>query len=709
MHPESSSPVVSRSLTPTLGLAGLGFFGAVGAPAVAEAQQAAPDATVLPGVSVTGTEARPAYRPSADTPVTRMPFTAEEMPQSVTVVPRIVLDERAASTMQEALRNVTGISLAAGEGGFSGDNLTLRGFSARSDFFIDGIRDAGQYTRDTFFLDHVEVLKGPSSVMFGRGSTGGVVDQRTRLPLPTTQGEVWLSGHAAGGVRATTDVNIRAGDVAARMVAMGSRIDAANRDHVFNERWGIYPSITWGIDGPTQVTLSWLHQEERNMPDFGVPYRNGRPLQVATNTFYGLQQTDEERTRTDVATAYIRHRFDNGIELRNTTRWANYYRDFSGTAPRLNANPNLVTRQAQVREGLDTLAVNQTEVRATANLLGFRHDLVAGFEIGRESSELTRFSQTGRPSANLLFPDWMDSGNIVTTPNSDIKTVADTYAFYAVDRIYLGELFEVMIGGRFDSFEAEQTNRGTGQQFARTDREATWRGALIFKPLDGLRTYVAAGTSFNPSAESLTLAANNAQLAPETATTYEVGASYEVTSGLRLSGAVFRTEKLNARTSDPANATLQVLDGEVRVDGFEVSLQGRVTPGWNIMAGYTYLGSEIRNSGNPAERGKEFANVPPHSVSLWTSYDLPMGFQIGGGLAYVDRRYANTTNTALAPAYTRFDAALAWAPQEGPMRGLRFQLNAINLGDARTYDTVYTGHVIPGVGRTLVASVAARF
>jgi catecholate siderophore receptor len=703
-HTLSSRPS-PHPLKPSIGLAGIGLVTALGTPAVAQDAQAP---TRLPELSISGAPGSP-FRPESS-PVPRSPVTAEEMPQTVNIVPRVVIEERAASTVREALRNVTGISLAAGEGGFSGDNLTLRGFSARSDFFIDGIRDFGQYTRDTFFLEEVQVLKGPSSVMFGRGSTGGVIEQRSRLPLPTTQGEVWLSAYTPSGVRSTTDVNIRAGDVAARFAAMGSRIDAAGRDEVFNERWGIFPSVTWGMDGPTQFTLSWLHQEERNLPDYGVPYRNGRPLRVSTNTFYGLAQTDEETTRTDVVTARLQHRVNENLTLRNTTRWANYGRDVSATAPRFAANnPNLVNRQAQVREGFDSVLVNQTEAVANVRLLGLRHDILAGFEVGRESSEATRFNQAGRPAASLAAPDFLQTGNIVTTFASDIKTTADTYAVYAVDRISIGEMFEVMIGGRYDSFEAEQSNRGTGQQFGRTDREATWRGALIFKPTPRIRTYVSAGTSFNPSAEALTLAANNANLPPETATTYEVGASFEVTEGLRLAGAAFRTEKLNARTSDPANSTLQVLDGEVRVDGVEVSLTGRILPGWNLLAGYTYLDSQIRRSTNAAEVGKEFANVPPHSASLWTSYDLPGGFQLGGGLSFVDRRFANTTNTAQAPSYTRFDAALAWAPTEGSLRGLRLQLNALNLGDARTYDTVYSGHVVPGVGRTFVASAAVRF
>ncbi len=702
---------------PAIGLTGFGLLASLpGASTAQTMPDAAAGAVALPEVTVGGAAPSP-YRQHEDRPLPHLPTSIAETPQSVTVIPREVIQERAATTVRDALRNVTGISLAAGEGGFSGDNLTLRGFSARGDFFIDGIRDFGQYTRDSFFLESVDVLKGPSSILFGRGSTGGVINQTTRLPLAVTTGEAWLSGYTPGGVRSTADVNVRAGDVAVRLNAMATHIDAANRDHVFNERWGIFPAITFGMGGPTQLTLSYLHQEERNMPDFGVPYLDGRPLRVPTSTFYGLGVVDEESTRTDVFTARFEHRFNDSIRLRNTFRWANYGRDISATAPRV-IGPVLpgtdlalvrINRQPQVRQGLDTAIVNQTEFVLAFDTAGLRHSAIAGFELGRESSELVRFAQAGRPSTSALAPDWLDTGNLVTTPNSDVKTVANTLAFYAVDQIRIGEMFELLLGGRWDSFEADYANRSSGQRFNRTDRAFSWRGALVFKPVPAVRTYFAYGTSFNPSAESLTLAANNAALPPEENRSFELGASWEAFDGLRLAGSVFRIEKTNARTSDPANATLQVLDGVVRVDGVEVQAVGRLMPGWNLLAGYTFLDSEIVRSNNPAEVGKEFANVAPHTASLWTTFDLPAGFQLGGGLSYVDRRWGNATNTVRAPAYTRFDAALAWAPTDGPFRGLRLQINALNLGDARTYDTVYTGHVVPGVGRTFVFSASARF
>lgn len=704
MPPEFPRP---PGLLPTIGLATLGLL----APEAGRAQPAQ-----VPEVSVSGAPAGTYQGDTATRAAPRSAIPLAEMPQSVTSVPRELIEERVATTVRDALRNVTGISLAAGEGGFSGDNLTLRGFSARGDFFIDGIRDSGQYTRDPFFLESVDALKGPSAAQFGRGSTGGVINQVTRQPLDRTQSQVSISGYMPYGVRGTADLNVRQGNVAARVVAMGMDIDAARRDHVFQRRTGIAPSITWGVEGPTRVTLSFLHQQEWNMPDYGHPYLNGRPAPVSQRTFYGLSQTDYERTTTDVLTLFAEHRFNDGVAVRNTFRYGHYQRSLSATAPRFAAGTTLanfanarVNRTAQVRDGVDTLLVNQTEAVLKGSTGPLVHNAVIGVEFGRETSQLTRYNQTGRPQAFALFPVWTQTGSIATTRTSDVETIAGTWSVYATDQISIGEQFELIGGLRYDNFSAEQTNRLNNQRFSRTDAQASWRGALVYKPLDGVRTYVSVGTSFNPSAESLTLAANNAQLPPELAITYEAGGSWQVHPDLRLAGAIFRIEKQNARTSDPANATLQVLDGVVRVDGFELSATGRPLANLNIFAGLTFLDSTIVKSNTAAERGKDFANVAPLTGSVWATYDLPMDWQVGAGLQYVDARFGNTTNTVKVPSYMRYDAALAWTPSEGALKGIRFQLNALNLTNTRTYDTVYTGHVVPGIGRTIVFTTAAKF
>jgi len=376
----------------------------------------------------------------------------------------------------------------------------------------------------------------------------------------------------------------------------------------------------------------------------------------------------------------------------------------------------LVRREPQVRRGYDSLLLNQTELVGRFRTGMVEHNVLAGVEIGRESSEAVRFAfnaaSNGRPNASLLDPDFNASAPITYGLGSDVKTVGNTVGVYALNQMKIGEHFELLLGGRWDRFDAAYENRAAAtlaqRSFSRLDEAFSWRGAAVVKPLPGLRAYFAAGTSFNPSAESLTLAANNAALPPEENISYEAGASWEVRDGLRLQGALFRIEKTNARTSDPAG-NLTTLDGTARVDGFEIGLTGRILPNWNVLAGFTHLRSEIVRSRVAAEVGKEFANAAPNTAALWTTYDLPHGFQVGAGLSYVDYRWGNNTNTNKVPGYVRYDAAVAWAPTEGRLRGVRFQVNALNLSNETTYETVYTAHTVPGTGRTVVFTVGARF
>ena len=322
-------------LQPSLGLAGLGLLAALPSAAQSPTPSAAPTPTpsaaqsppaeapalALPELNV-ATEAPSSYRRD-NQPAPRSPTAIADTPQSISVVPRELIDERAGTTLREALRNVTGISFAAGEGGASGDNLTLRGFSARGDFFIEGLRDSGQYTRDPFYIDSVEVLKGPSSILFGRGSTGGVINQTLRLPQARDFGELALQGFAPAGIRSTADVNLHAGTVGVRLNAMGQHVSQAERAHVTNDRFGVAPSVTWGLGTNTQLTLHYLHQQEDNIPDYGLPWLNGRPAPVARSNFYGTSGVDHERLTTDVLTARLSHRFNDTATLRNTFRYAN--------------------------------------------------------------------------------------------------------------------------------------------------------------------------------------------------------------------------------------------------------------------------------------------------------------------------------------------------------------------------------------------------
>ncbi len=292
----------------------------------------------------------------------KFPEPLKDTPQSITIVPQKLIEEQAGSTLRDALRNVTGIGVAAGEGGGAqGDSFTLRGFNARNDMYIDGVRDQGTYFRDSFNLEAVEVLKGPSSVYFGRGSTGGVINQVSKIPrLDPSYGGIFSSG-TDFYLRSTADVNQPLTAVlpnaALRVNFMAHRNDIAERDVVENERFGFAPSISFGLGTPTQATLSYFTQYENNIPDYGLPFSGGDPVRVNRENFYGLKK-DYEDTFANIVTGKIDHRFNDQLSLRNTLRFSHVHREVAPTVPSL-VGTTTINRSRPIRDTKEMIVITK--------------------------------------------------------------------------------------------------------------------------------------------------------------------------------------------------------------------------------------------------------------------------------------------------------------------------------------------------------------
>lgn len=667
------------------------------------------DDLALPGVDV---RAPRRHYKIDESGLFKLPDAVKDTPQSITIVPEELMRQQAVTSLRDALRNVSGISLAAGEGGAQGDSLTLRGFSARNDFFLDGVRDQGSYTRDTFNLGAVEVLKGPSSVMFGRGSTGGAINQVSKTPYGAPGYSASLSAGNGPFLRGTADINQPLSPGAAvRLNLMGEQTEVVGRDEVEVKRWGVAPSVTLGLNGPTRLTLSYLFQQENNIPDDGVPFLFGEPAPVPRETFYGLPHADFERTNVHIATLRLEHVFNDDVRLRNTLRYAVYQRDHSITAPRIAGNPApgtplsaiTVNRGRPTRDREDTILTNQTDVIVKFDTWRFNHTLVAGLELARETAESTTFTIGNTPTATLLNPNpFPDLSAVTRTRNQITDTTAYSVGLYAVDEMALTPQWKIIGGLRWDRFQSDFTQRtvatGARLELERTDSMVSPRAALVFQPTAAQTYYFSYGTSFNPSAEALTLAANNVNADPEESRTFELGAKWELLrNALSFRTALFQIDKTNARTADPVLGVM-VLEGEQRVRGFELEAIGRILPRWQVFAGYTYLDSRAVEALEVGVEGKRLANVPEHSASLWTTYDIGERWQVGGGLVYVGERFANNTNTNRVPGYVRGDATVAFRP----LRQIELRLNVVNISDEKYYDSVYQAHVVPGAGRTFI-------
>ncbi|HEY2067920.1 MAG TPA: TonB-dependent siderophore receptor [Rhizomicrobium sp.] len=681
----------------------------------------------------------------------KLPEKILDTPQSINVIPLKVIQEQGTTNLEDALKNVPGITLNSGEGGAHGDQVNLRGFSASDDFFLDGLRDTGFYTRDAFNYQNVEVYKGPASTLFGRGSTGGVINQVSKLPelYPIESGIATIGTNQE--YRGTTDVNYVLGDDSAfRINAMGMKSDFAGRNFDRTRRWGVAPSIAAGIDTPTTATLSWYHEYEDNIPDFGVPFLFGEPAPVKHDASYGLPSDDRQKANVNIVTGTIKHDFNADLTVSDKARWGNYYFDTRMTAPHYGSancytgaapfaggpvcsgaptdvpvttlNPLIpvagmplddifVTRDRPSASGTVKTLMNDASVTWRFGTGPFSHVLVAGVELDHEESDLVRYANQDTiivptplldPDPNEAFPGHQ------TTVKQRPDTKADTTGLYAVDTISLGSHWTLEAALRWDRFDASYDEPISAASFQHTDYFVSPRAALIYKPDENSSIYFAYGTSFNPSAENLSLSARTADLAPEKDHTYELGGKMQFLDGLMSATvALFNTEMENARISDPLNPGLQALAGNLRENGFEANVAGNLTDHWEIIAGYTYLDGKSEGLFGTNLQGS-IPNTAHNQANLWTTYDFDEGYKLGFGVNYLGQRYAfkdAAGNVTHAPSYVTFDGMASWQITDT----VALQLNGYNLLNKFYYSDIYfssdvENHAVPGAGRTVTLS-----
>lgn len=641
--------------------------------------------------------------------LSKFPEPLKDTPQSITIVPGKLVEEQAGTTLRDALRNVPGIAVAAGEGGGSqGDSFTLRGFNARNDMFIDGVRDSGSYFRDSFNFESVEVLKGPSSTFFGRGSTGGIINQVSKVPRLDPSYNGIFSAGAGRFFRGTADVNQPISQLlpnaAFRVNLVAHGDDVVDRDKIKITRQGFAPSIAFGLGTPTQLTLSYFLQHEDNVPDYGFPYVNGKPLRIDRDTFYGLAKEDHEETLVNIGTLRLDHRFNDVFNLRNTFRYSHVDRDSAVT----NATailPNTLNRSRPQRDTQESILSNQTDLTAKFDTYGLGHTATTGLEVSRETFDLVRWATTG-PNTTIRNPNNHQPPSLKTLA-ADSDTSAVGFGIYAADQIKLNQYFDIVGGVRWDYFDAEVKDDFANDKRKQIDKMWSYRGGLVFHPTPSQSYYFSYGTSFNPSAEGIALSPTTNGTPPEKNRIFEVGAKMEFFEGaLNFQSAVFRIEKTNARTRNPDDPTLpNVLTGKQRSQGFEVGLNGRLFPGLDIFTGYTFLDTKILKDNTAANIGNEIANVPKHSATLWTTYDFVEKWQVGGGPTYVGSRFSNNANANRIPGYVRWDSTIAYQIT----RNIQLRLNAINLTNQLYFDSVGGSKAVPGAGRTFIGSASFKF
>lgn len=636
-----------------------------------------------------------------------------DLPQAITVIPGSVIQQQGATSLAEVLKNVPGITITAGEGGVpSGDNLTLRGNSARNDIFVDGVRDLSPQTRDPFNLEQVEVNKGPSPAVAARGSAGGAINLISKAPsVARALGGSFFLGNA-GTRRATLDVNLPLSRVglghrtALRLNGMVHDSGVAGRNAVAASRWGLAPSLAFGLGTPTRLTLSYFKLKQDNISDYGIPwvpathnalreYRD-RPAPVPRETFYGFRTRDRELLNQDSGTARIEHDFSDSLQLRSQLRIADSSRNSIATPPRFaSSDSTVINREMRSWIAADRILDSQTDFSASPQTWGIRHSLTAGAALTHEGNRRTVRTAPVSPTTLLNpNPDDVYTGTFTTSPFAGDIT-AKTRSLWLFDTLRFNRSWEATGGVRWERFAVNGVST-VPAPVRQTVNYASLRAGLVYKPVEAGSIYASFGNSVSPSLEGLSYNTSNTAIPPEKTYTGEVGTKWEVSgSRLLLTAALFQTRKDNARTpgllpTDPP----QVLAGRQVSQGLELSASGGITRSVRVLASYSLIDARILHSNTPAEVGRRFQNTPRNSASVWITFTARK-FTLGAGPRFIGRRYGNNANTRRVDAYTTIDAMVSY--QFNRHLDLRFNLS--NLNDEYYFERLGGGHVVPGPGR----------
>ncbi|MFG1280053.1 TonB-dependent receptor [Xanthobacter autotrophicus] len=640
---------------------------------------------------VVANEGEPANALEASTGLSRLPGTVQDTPQTITVISQETMQQQGVTTLEQALRNVPGVTVSIGEGGggMNGDQFRIRGFQAKGDIYVNGLRDFGVYVRDSFAYQNVEVFKGPTSETFGSGTTGGAINSELKQ---AHRGNVYdIEGQFGSGplYRGVFDVNQQLNDTTAvRIVGMVNEQDVVDRDHIESDRWGLMGSLGFGLGTNQTLYLNYLYQHGDRTPDYGVPIVTplygdvqkfgslGLPVTewgVPRSTFYG-KVTDRDITDTNMFTSNYKNEINDWLTFTNDSRIGYYTRSFATTVPGCSQGTTPITEAkyeasctGQFFDGNDPAIAfgggnpgfDQTSWAAqnVATLVAkfktgwLRHELVTGIDYYTVNDERTLISVNGSKGTSTIWnPIYQNTtgyflySNPLGNNGQKISNTSDFGAF-ASDRIWFTDQVSILAGTRWDSYSTDYNYWCVNTAVTCPGSLGTWVDAdsdtqfwspkvsLIWEPTKTQTYYVSYAKSFTPQGAFPTndvTVVNPLQrdLEPEDNETWEAGAKISVLDGrLGLTAAIFRVNKSNVFYTDPVTGD-SVETGETqRVQGIELGMTGNITDAWSIQAGYAYYDSSILTSplATIANVGNEVPFVSPNNFTLWTTYDLIKG------------------------------------------------------------------------------------
>jgi catecholate siderophore receptor len=480
------------------------------------------------------------------------------------------------------------------------------------------------------------------------------------------------------------------------------------------ERAGINPTVTIVPDGKTKVTLGYEYFRDTRVADRGITSYQGRPAAVDTSTYYGNPDDSHVRAQVNLFSATVDRRVGH-TNLRNRTLVGGYDRFYQNYVPgAASADASLVTLTAY-NNATDRLNVfNQTDATYLVATGRVRHTLLAGAEFGRQVTDNFRnsgFFNNQAASIQVPFDDPIISTPVTFRQNAtdaDNHVVTNVAAAFAQDLAELSEHVQVIGGIRFDRFDLTYHNNRTADTLERVDNLVSPRLGVVVKPMTPLSLYGSYSVSYLPSSgdQFSSLTAITQQVKPEKFNNYEMGVKLDAFAGLSLTSAVYQLDRTNTRSVDPNDPTRIVQTGSQRTRGYELGVNGRVTPEWTIAGGYAYQDAVVTSATAAARQGAQVGQVPHHTFSLWNNYQVHPRVGLGLGVIRRSDMFAAIDNTVTLPGYTRADAAAYFTLRNR----WRLQTNVENVFN-KTYfvNADSNTNISPGFPRTVRVAMIAGF
>ena len=653
-----------------------------------------------------------AYGVSSINTATKTLTPLRDIPQSISVVTKEQIRDQSMSSVADVVAYVPGITSHQGEN--NRDQLVIRGNNTSADFFLNGVRDDVQYYRDLYNVERVEALKGPNSMLFGRGGGGGVINRVSKEAGFTSLREITLQGGSFGNKRFSGDWDQPLGNKLAFRLNGLYENSGSFRNGVDLERYGVNPTATLVVGPKTAVKLSYEYFHDGRVADRGISSFHGLPVDVPIETFFGDPTNAFVRAGVNLASGVIEHQAGR-FNIRNRTLFGDYDRFYQNYVPgAVTADKTQVSISAYNNATKRQNLFNQTDVTFSASTGSVRHTFLTGAEIGRQLTD--NFRRTGffnNSSTTILAPL---SDPTINTPvtfrqnatDADNHIKTNLGATYIQDQIEINRFLQVVTGVRFDYFDLHFHNNRNNQDLRRIDRLVSPRAGIIVKPVTAVSLYGNYSVAYLPSSgdQFSQLTSVTQQVKPEKFTNYELGAKWDIRRNLSFTTALYRQDRTNTRATDPNDPTRILQTGSQRTNGYELGLNGFVTSKWSIAGGYAYQDAFISSATVAAVKGAQVALVPHHTFSLWNNYRVLPRLGLGLGIIHRSDMFAAVDNTVVLPGYTRADAAVFFSLTER----WRLQANLQNLFDNTYYlNADGNNNISPGAPRGARVALIARF